>query len=485
MKKILTIVLSSISIFINAQSGITWSASVTVASNTYQNLHPRITLDRNGNPMIIWGDGNTQRVYFSRWNGIMFTTPLILNTSQTIATATWMGPDIASKGDTVYVVMKETPENMDTLHHIYIVHSYDGGISFSAPLRVENIHDSICRFPTICCDDAGNPIVGFMKFDSAYNNSSYSVTRSNDMGMTFANDVNASGWSGGAVCDCCPAALISSGNTVAMLYRDKNNNIRDMWTGISNNGGLTFLNGFKVDNTNWNLSSCPASGPDGIIIGDTLYSTWMSGSSGISMIYFSKSSVSNLISGPTIPLTGMLSGLSVQNYPRIASNGSSVAIAWEQTRNGINQLGLFFTNNIYNGFPALFDTIATNNITNTDVSIGNGEIHVVWEDDNAGEVRYRKGTFINSTVSPEIIAKKNCVNVYPNPSTNTITISSGLGIMNYELGITDVLGNSVYSQPINNSTQLTINISHLNNGVYFYHIRSDKETLQGRFVVGK
>ena len=75
--------------------------------------------------------------------------------------------------------------------------------------------------------------------------------------------------------------------------------------------------------------------------------------------------------------------------------------------------------------------------------------------------------------------------IYPNPSNNSITISPKSAIGNYELIITDVLGNEVYTQPINNSNNLTINISKLSNGVYFYHIRNDKETLQGKFVVEK
>ena len=481
MKKIFTVILCSLSLIVNAQSGIIWSAPFTVATSTYGNLHPRITLDRNGNPLVIWGEANAQRVYFTRWNGSMFTTPVVLNTSQTIATSSWMGPDIASKGDTVYVVMKETPENMDTLHHTYIVHSYNGGMTFSMPLRVEYIHDSICRFPAVTCDNAGNPVVGFMKFDSAYNNSSWAVTKSNDFGMTFTNDVNASGWSGGAVCDCCPATIISSGNTVAMLYRDKYNNIRDMWAGISNNGGNSFSNGFEVDNTNWNLNFCPSSGPDGLVIGDTLYSTWMSGATGLSMVYYSKSSLSNLTSGSSIQVTGQLSGLAGQNYPRIASCGNAVALAWEQSRNGNNQLGLFFTNNINNGFPALFDTVWTNNITNTDIAIGNGEIHVVWEDDNGNVVRYRKGTFAIFTSTNEIKAENNIISIYPNPASSSMTIHQSSPSSNQLITITNILGEEVYHQT-NNSSQSTIDVSNWSNGVYFYQLTNNNETVRGKFV---
>src|SRR5262245_53432048 len=90
-----------------SQSGITWTAGMNISANTYGNFHPRMALDAAGNPLVIWGRMANESVYFSRWNGSAFTTPVALNPPWlTVATATWMGPDIASKGDTVYVVAK-------------------------------------------------------------------------------------------------------------------------------------------------------------------------------------------------------------------------------------------------------------------------------------------------------------------------------------------------------------------------------------------
>ena len=74
------------------------------------------------------------------------------------------------------------------------------------------------------------------------------------------------------------------------------------------------------------------------------------------------------------------------------------------------------------------------------------------------------------------------VSVYPNPANNILIISN-LKYIIYDLRITDILGNEVYHQPINNSTQSTIDVSQWSNGIYFYQIKGDKETLQGKFVV--
>jgi hypothetical protein len=83
----------------------------------------------------------------------------------------------------------------------------------------------------------------------------------------------------------------------------------------------------------------------------------------------------------------------------------------------------------------------------------------------------------------EIKAINSSCSVYPNPANGDLNInfSSKSPILNYQLLITDILGNDIYKQTIN-SIDSRIDVSKWNNGVYFYQIRGDKETLQGKFV---
>ena len=74
------------------------------------------------------------------------------------------------------------------------------------------------------------------------------------------------------------------------------------------------------------------------------------------------------------------------------------------------------------------------------------------------------------------------ISIYPNPASSTITIHQSTPSPNQQLLITNILGEEIYHQAINNSTQTTIDVSQWSNGVYFYQIRGDKETLLGRFV---
>ena len=82
----------------------------------------------------------------------------------------------------------------------------------------------------------------------------------------------------------------------------------------------------------------------------------------------------------------------------------------------------------------------------------------------------------------KITDSKNVISIYPNPASSTITFHQSIPSTNQQLLITNILGEEIYHQPINNSTQTTIDIFQWSNGVYFYQIRGDKETLQGKFV---
>jgi len=480
MRKILSFIAITFCISVNAQ--ITWNMGMNISTNTNGNMHPRIALDRLGNPLVVWGKMSDESVYFSKWNGTMFTTPVKLNPSwMTIATASWQSADIASHGDTVYVVVKRTPETSDT-NRIFIFTSLNGGSSFNAPIELGFIADSISRFPTVTTDATGNPIVAYMKFNNSFMDSRWVVAKSADYGNTFSTDVKASGWGSSAeVCDCCPGAIVSSGNKTAMLYRDNNSNIRDIWTGISNNNANTFASGFEVDNNNWMVMSCPSSGPDGVIIGDTLYSTFMSSGSGAYRTYLSKSSISTGVVSSLTNLTGTITGLSQQNYPRIATDGNAMAIVWKQNVSGVAQLPILFTNDITNGFSAAYDTVDLDNITNADIAMSNGKLYVVWQDDGSGTVKYRSGTYNQSTtgLSPLSFGEVG-VRLYPNPVLSTLTLQSNIDLQNAEIKIFNLVGEKVLT--LHKTSSPALDVAALTNGIYFLQVTANNKFYTQKFI---
>ena len=76
-----------------------------------------------------------------------------------------------------------------------------------------------------------------------------------------------------------------------------------------------------------------------------------------------------------------------------------------------------------------------------------------------------------TTVDKEI-TKEIGVSVYPDPAKNTITIHQNNYSPNQQIIMTDVLGNKVLEQVLNNASLNNIDISQLSTGVYFYEVRS-------------
>jgi hypothetical protein len=290
------------------------------------------------------------------------------------------------------------------------------------------------------------------------------VTKSNDFGSNFSQDVKASGYTGGEVCDCCPATLLNEGNKTIILYRNNLNNTRTIWAGISSDNGASFSNGLEVDNTAWMVMSCPSSGPDGVIIGDTLYTVFRSSASG-TRVYLSKANInsSTLISSNQI--TSNFTGLNSQDYPRIAHAGNAAVMVWRQHSAGTGKACISFTNSVQSGFPSTYDSIGSGNVTNLDVTMQEGEIHLVWQNDVTGSVSYRKGTYGTTSVN-SLGNVENFMELFPNPATEFIIIPLP-GVSKCIL--VDINGKQTELQPDWNHEKSVLSIKNLAGGLYSLH----------------
>ena len=60
-------------------------------------------------------------------------------------------------------------------------------------------------------------------------------------------------------------------------------------------------------------------------------------------------------------------------------------------------------------------------VVNVDVEVSNGEVHVVWQDDASGSVKYRKGTFAPFVGRPEPM--QDAFGLFPNPTQGVVQLS--------------------------------------------------------------
>ncbi|MBR9921155.1 MAG: T9SS type A sorting domain-containing protein [Bacteroidetes bacterium] len=461
---------------------INWGDPINVAPGSFGSNRPRICTNANNIPVIIWGGSGN--LWMSRYTGSEFTEPAQLNPDgTTIAEAYWMGPDIASHGDTLFVVYKETPEG-DPDSHIWCRRSVDGGQNFEAPVKVENTGTDKSRFPVVTTDQDGHPVVGFMRFNDSFGEARWVVSRSNDHGLSFEPDILASGWSDpdSEVCDCCPGAISTEGNTIAMMYRDNNSNIRDSWAGLSYDNGDSFSAGMNIDQQNWMIMSCPSTGPDGFLHNDTLHAVFMNAASGTSRVFYNASNANTAEGSPGILLTDDIDNLALQNFPRIDQAGQMAAIVWTQVVAGKSELAFNFTENISVGLDANYDLLSLNNVDNADLSLTQDQVYVVWQT-NSGGLKFLKGD-ISSTSSIEEGGAGFDLLIAPNPTSNRLNIQSNTPITSGTISLFDARGNLVFIREIQDELSLNaeIDLSQLPPGLFYLDFKTDLGRLVKKVV---
>jgi hypothetical protein len=168
-----------------------------------------------------------------------------------------------------------------------------------------------------------------------------------------------------------------------------------MWGCYSTDGSASFTASAEIDQTNWSISSCPSSGPSGVIMGDSLVSTWMSNSD----VYISSTNLNNQQIGVHRKLFPM--GLGVQNFPVIAGKGDTLAVVWQGSNGGSTDV--FFTYSVTGtaGLGVNIDTLTAGTVggqSRPDIQFSNGKFHIVYSDNVGNNVKYLQGTIDPSSL---------------------------------------------------------------------------------------
>lgn len=468
--------------FSSSQSYLSWSNEIIVAEDSlYGSTRPRIGLTNNG-PVITWGGGSTVQVWSSRWNGAGFDAPLAISPIGIDPYVNyWTSAEMATSGDTVFVVYQAQPIFTGP---VYLVRSTDGGITYTDTLRVDNVGTDEAFLPTVGIGSGGNPAVAFMKIDQGGGNPRWVVSNSLDGGATFNPDVSASAISGTEVCDCCPATVLPEGQRQTMLFRNNDNNIRDIWIGISNDGGASFPAGADIDPNNWYITACPATGPDGVISGDSIRSVWLSGGGGPSRIWANSTNLNTIQSAGAIMVADNVPGNLYQRNPRIAGGNDTIGIAWDNTYFGDKNCVLMYSTTGLQGLTTEFDTINDSipgTQLNPDIAYADGVFHLVWTDEMNKRVMYRTASVFavgieelrNNTISGVLVK--------PNPFSEATTLEFNAPLANVE--IYDLLQRRVRAYEQVTGGKVIIERGALLPGMYFFAIRSTSGIASGKLVV--
>lgn len=403
-------------------------------------LRPRVQLNAANTPVVLWGRNGPNVNFAAVGNGTSFSAAAVIHPAGLVpSVADWMGSALAAEGNTIWAVLKGTPEDEVGC---YVVRSDDGGYTWGDTLRADAQDGTLARFPSIAVVPGAGPVVQYMQFTSGFDEARY-VTRHMMGGVFMAPLPLSAPFSPGYVCDCCPGQIEADGNTVVGLYRNAGSNQRVIWGASSTNGGMDFENGAMLDETNWTISSCPSSGPDAYMAGDSVRYVWMSGAGGTTRVYIRSAHLPELTPGTQRKVQGTLPGGITQNFPRIAGSADTLGVVWQHIGGGNS--AILFSYSVAGSFAlGAPDTLAladAGDVGTPDIAYANGTFHIVWSDNAMGVVRYRSATLVNTTAVPET-RMGSALRVWPTPTSDILHVSGAA--TTYQL--LDALGHEVLRQ---------------------------------------
>ena len=410
MKKVILIVLFFP--IIGFTQELVWSPYTTISSNTDGYGRPRIVLTADNHPLIIFRKDSSPKVLrASKWNGNNFSLPYdILQPG--ILPSSWDGPEVAAKGDTVYVVFTSSATSQSS---IMLIKSFDGGLTFSDTIRVsENNPSYKFRMGNIAIKEDGNPVVSYMQYLLNWMNPKQLVNSSFTFGDHFVGATEGSQLAPGEPCDCCKSSLICSGDDVFLLFRNNHNNIRNSYIAKSVDNGISFTSTVDMDDFDWMLNACPETTPKGVVLGDSLAVVKRSGATGNNKIVCSNINKNDLNYSYNKNIDA-ISG-SIQDCPELAANKDTIVVVWQDNRTGFlncyMSLSLNGTINL-DGSTSFTDSSVLGQKKYPDVEYADGNVHLVYLDYSQYKIVYvnafidvsNKICDINKSSSKSIVRK--------------------------------------------------------------------------------
>ncbi len=378
-----------------ALAQITWDFAepIPVAGEEFGNRCPRLALDASGNPMVLMGKSG-EGLFLATSNNGVFNTPIPIPTLDNVFMADAEGPSIAVHGSTLGLAYQVSGEWATGGQYMS---TQDGGQTWSAsfPISPDATEDHF--MPMLAFDDDGNPFVAVKFGDDPM--VVEGVMRSTDGGQTFQPAQPASADVGsGLACECCPSKTIFGHGRYYSVYRQNDENLRDMRL-VSSEDGTTWDHQLDLDPTDWMISACPETGaclawlPDG-----RLASTFRSSGNGASEVYVNVSDVASPMSsevGATVPVTNFVEAGN-QDQPHIACGPTHTVAVWQENSGGWEIHVASSTNDalpggLSNSGEPISTSLSGSNL-HPEVAIQGPKVHVIWKNSGTGQVMYLRGT---------------------------------------------------------------------------------------------
>jgi len=406
--KLLLLLFNLSGLYLPAQTFVQWSDSLVIATTPQPITAPRIALLKDGTPLVTWGtSGSPSRIWCARFENGTFTTPVgVVQDPFDPILFGFGGYDVAVSDSLIFIVFEQLQEG------IFFTRSEDGGLTFDPPTLVQGqFSGGYATLASVAIDGTGNPLVSYIHDQ---NGASYKIRRSEDGGLNFLAPVTASTPSdGNAVCECCTSDIITSGDSVWLLYRNDNEDLRDIWVSRSTDLAETFDVATDVDATDWHLNFCPIAGPRMARSGDSLMTVWMSSASGVGRVYLSSLHTGTMQTGQQIGFPASVPQ-AAQSLPDVTAHGDTIGVVFlEKTR----EILFHYSTNGASGMVNQSTRFAVpmHTLQFPSLAFRDGIFHLTYVDATADQILYRQGKLTKSstTTAPN---SGSGFSVFPNPT---------------------------------------------------------------------
>ena len=442
---ITVLILSSFNLYAQWQPDVRMTDDIAFSSTSFNNARCIAT---SGNSVhVAWFDkiDLNEEIYYKHsedggvnWSAIM---RLSINSSAS------RYPSIAVSGLNVHVVWYE---GRDGNWEIYYKRSVDGGLNWGAETRLTN-DPSYSGNPSLAVSGQDVHLVWEDNRDGG--NDEIYYKHSTDGGLSWGADTRLTNNSG----ESATPSIWVSGQFISLVWNEDRDGNWEIYYKRSINGGVNWETDTRLTN-NTAVSGYPTLSVSGSIVNVV----WHDNRESNFEIFYKRSTDMGLNWQQDVRLTdnNFISG-----YPSIAATGSSVHVVWEDDRDGNYEI--YYKVSPDGGSNWNADTRLTNSNGISDrnsISVSGSIVHVVWEDNRDGnyELYYKRNPTGNITgienISLEIPCEFKLEQNYPNPfnpSTKikftipnvTLSLSSRAETRDegsrVQLKVYDVLGNEV------------------------------------------
>ncbi len=278
-------------------------------------------------------------------------------------------PSIAVSGNNVHVAWQDM---RDGNYEIYYKHSADGGITWSADIRLTNDAGN-SKSPSVAV--SGN-IIHIVWFDSRDGDEEIYYKRSTDGGITWSADTRLTDCAG--ISQNPSVAVV--GNVVHVVWFDERDGNAEIYYNRSADGGVTWGGDTRLTNATGNsYTPCIA------VSGSNVHVAWHDSRDGNEEIYYKRSADGGTNWGADVRLTNAAGNSALAS---IAVSGNNIHIAWQDQRDG--NWEIYYCHSTDGGTTWGANTRLTNAAGNSrypSIAVYDNNVHLVWADERDAHKR--------------------------------------------------------------------------------------------------